>query len=1058
MLRALAAALIVSGWNPDAVRAQTEVTPSGMLNLSADVQPVKPETLVYIVQLREPPAATFRGGAAGPPPLRPNTERHLDTGSAAVQSYVQYLEQSHDRVLTDIGATSTKLYSYRYVLNGFAASLSPEQASRVAQHPEVERVWADARHEIRTNNSAIYLGLEDTNGGLRGDLDLRGEDVIIAVIDSGIAPGHPSLSDSEARIPRSCTTQWARSSWLGRWLCGRVRRNPPQVLVYGPPPGFRGICETGDGFSPSDCNNKLIGARYYVDGFLFRNELDPGEFLSPRDADGHGTHIATTAAGNAVSASIFGTRVARVSGIAPRARIAAYKACWLEPGSTRASCATSDLTRAIDDAVADGAHIINYSVGNLDAEIASPNDIALLNALEAGVLSVVAAGNDGPELATIGSPSSAPWVVTVGATTQSGTRYEEAIRILAPSDLAGAVAAREAGFTPPLREHGPIEAPLVLADDGQNVLGNNIAGSRYDACEPLINAGDLAGRIALIARGGCTFQFKIEQVEAAGAVGAIVFNNVGGPIVMNGERNSVRIPAVMIGTDDGQRLVDRLVAEGAVTARLDKGTLLEREESGNRLAAFSSRGPALGDPDFVKPDITAPGVNILAGHTPDVANGVPGELFQYQTGTSMATPVVAGIAALIREARPDWSPAMLKSALTTTARADVLLDDGATRAHLFESGAGAVRANRAVNPGLVYDADFNDFAAYLCGLVQPPFTQDLCAGYTSGRDSDARQVNLPSIGVTQLISGDRIVRRVTNVGPPATYSATVDLPSGFSATVQPSSLSLGTGQSGEYAVTFNTHGADLDLWSFGTLSWSDGSHTVTSPLALRPSTLRAEPEIRLSGQSGESTLRVDFGYSGAYFAGTHGLRAPLVIDGAVDEDTTRRFSFRFDQGVTAHFIDIPPDQLVARFALFDEFTGGDDDLDLYVFYCPGTQCVQVGQSGAYTSEEEVNLILPDAGTYAVLIHGFQTDPRGGTGTTYSLFAWSVGLADAVGNFAVQGPEQVFAGDSADLALSWDGLATDARYLGVISHGITGGINALTWVNVDTGLLQSAPAP
>jgi subtilisin family serine protease len=140
--------------------------------------------------------------------------------------------------------------------------------------------------------------------------------------------------------------------------------------------------------------------------------------LSPKDADGHGTHITTAIAGNPVSAYLFGTRVARIAGIAPRARIAVYKACWLEPGAFRATCATSDLARAIDDAVADGVDIINYSLGSLETDLTAPDDLALLNAVDAGVLTVVAAGNDGPDLNTIGSPSSAPWVLTVTASSQ----------------------------------------------------------------------------------------------------------------------------------------------------------------------------------------------------------------------------------------------------------------------------------------------------------------------------------------------------------------------------------------------------------------------------------------------------------------------------------------------------------------------------------------------------------------------------------------------------------------------------------------------------------------
>lgn len=1030
--------------------AQTSVTPSGTPELAAPVRAVKAEAAVYVVQLRQAPAASYRGGTGGYAPTRPDAQRRFDSSSSAALSYVQFLEQSHDRLLAEVGAAGSKLYSYRYALNGFAARLTPAQASRLAQHADVERVSPDGRHEIRTNNSAVFLGLEDQSGGLRADLDLRGEDVIIGVIDSGIAPNHPSLSDVEERMPRSCESQWARSSWLGRWLCYRVRRNPPTVQVYGPPSGFRGTCEEGPMFSAASCNNKLVGARFYVDGFLFTNELDANEFLSPRDADGHGTHIATTAAGNAVSAQLLGTRIGRVAGIAPRARVAVYKACWVQPGATNASCATSDLTRAIDDAVADGVDVISYSVGSLDADLTTPNDIALLNALDAGVLSVVAAGNDGPELGTIGSPSSAPWVLTVGASTQSGTRFEEAIEILAPADVAGSIPSREASFTPRLGSFGSIEARVVLVDDGQNLLANGSPGSRRDACEPLINPFDLVGRIALIARGGCTFQLKLQRAEQAGAIAAIVYNNVGAPIVMNGDRGSVGIPAVMIGTGDGQRLVDRLSAEAEVRAALAQGVLLERTDSGNRLGDFSSRGPALADPDFLKPDITAPGINILAGHTPDVANGLRGELFQYLTGTSMAVPQVAGVAALLKEAHPQWTPGMLKSALTTTADPEVVLEDGETPAHPFEIGAGHIGANRAIDPGLVYDTQFADYAVYLCGRDKPPFTPEDCAALAANGDADARQVNLPSIGITQLITGDRVTRRITNVGPSASYSAELELPSGFQASVEPSVLSLASGQSAEFAVTFQLQNPPLDLWSFGTLSWSDGERAVTSPVALRPATLRAPEELRFSGRAGSGAVPVAFGYTGAYFAGVHGLRAPLVLPGVVDEDATRRFTFRFDNGVSAHFVDIPPDQLFARFALFDEFTDGDDDLDLYLFYCPNNQCRQVGQSGAFTSEEEINLVFPEPGMYAALVHGFQTDPTAGIGANYSLFAWSVGLQDQVGNLGVTAPGSVLEGDRVDLELEWTALAPDTRYLGIVSHNTPTGIYSLTLINVDSG--------
>jgi subtilisin family serine protease len=1036
---------------PAAGQGLSPATANGPLTLAAPVRALKARRAVYLVELKRPGAASYRGEPRGYAATKPLPGRRFEPHSSAVESYAKFLETSHDQLLASIGAQANKLYSFRYALNGFAALMTAEQASELARRPEVARVWLDTERRVQTNNSAICLGLENPSGGLRAELKLRGEDVVIGVIDSGIAVDHPSLRDTEERIPRLCTTQWATGSWLGVFLCHSVRRNPPRVLVYDPPQRFSGACEAGEGFAASDCNNKLVGARYYIDGFLARNDLDPGEFASPKDADGHGTHIATIAAGNSVSAELFGTRVARVSGIAPRARIAVYKACWVKPGDTRASCATSDLARAIDDAVADGVDIINYSVGSLETDLTAPDDLALLHAYDAGVLSIVAAGNDGPSYGTIGSPSSAPWVITVAASTQTGSRYTEALRILEPANLVGLVAMTEASFTRPLLGHAATADALALVDDGQDLLSDGTQGSRRDACEPLVNASELTGHIALIERGGCEFQIKLGRVADAGAIAAVVYNTSGPPIEMRGDAGSVNIPAVMVGSADGQRLVDALAGGTAVRVELKKGTFLTQSQSGNQMAAFSSRGPALSEPDFLKPDLTAPGVDILAGHTPDVANGLKGQLFQYLSGTSMSAPEVAGVAALLKEAHPDWSPATLKSALTTSAYRSVVSDDGTTPANAFQMGAGHVNANKAIEPGLIYDTSTLEHEAYLCGLAPSAApTEDCALASAAGLSSEPRQLNLPSVGVTKLISGDSVTRRVTNIGPAASYELELEQPLGVNVIVEPTALSLSTGQSGEFTLTFERAGAPVDEWTFGHVAWSDGTHKVGSPIAVRPVTLRAPEEIAMSASQGTTQVPVAFGYSGTYQALMHGLRAALVLSGFVDDDPTRSFTFRTDAGVTAHLFTVPPEQLSARFALEDQLTDGNDDLDLYLYYCPNNACVQVGESGSFTSQEQINLVLPTPGLYALLVHGFATDQvAGGPGANYSLLAWSFGINDDVGNTALTGPQIVAEGDSTELALTWGALAPATRYLGAISHNTPLGIYALTLVGITT---------
>ncbi len=1041
--------------------ALEHAAPSTPLSLTAPARPAKGGSDIYIVQLREPAVVNYAGGRAGFAPTRPPANAKIEPTSSAVQSYAKHLEDSHDRLLASAGVGTEKLHSYRYAFNGFAAVLTADQVSRLRRDPMVSRIWVDTEQRLQTTNSAVFLGLENQSGGLRADLKLRGEGIIVAVIDSGITPGHPSLDDTKALIPQRCQSDWAEASWLGLFLCGAVRRNPPLESLFDPPDDFHGACEGGEGFEPTDCNNKLVGARFYIDGFLSRNALDPGEFVSPRDADGHGTHIATTIAGNEVTADLFGIRIGRISGIAPSARVAAYKACWLKPDEIRASCNTSDLVRAIDDAVADGADIINYSVGNLEAGLDAPDSIALLNALEAGVFSVVAAGNDGPARATIGSPAGAPWVLTVAASTQTGNRFDEAITIVEPERLAERIEMKEANFTPQLRERESLEGELGLVDDGQEFLADGLNGSIRDACEPLVDESDLDGKIALLQRGGCTFEVKLARVADAGAIAAVVYSDAGDPIVMRGTPGSVDIPAVMISTADGQTLVDELVAETVIRVELAKGVFLTRSDSGKVLGDFSSRGPSIADPDFLKPDITAPGVEIFAGHSPQVANGLKGELYQYLSGTSMSAPETAGVAALLKEANPDWTPAQLKSALTTSAQGGVRTEDGVTPAGPFDTGAGHIDPNRAIDPGLVFDSTFLEHAAYLCGYEPSPYPEADCAILAAaGYSMNARDVNVASIGVGHLVSGDVVTRRVTNVGPPATYTSVVQEPLGLDVTVTPTSLSLDTGQTGEFSVSFQRQNAPLDAWSFGRITWSDDTRDVVNAVAVRPVSLRAPRELSFRSSSGGTTIPVAFGYTGAYQAQVHGLRAALVdfcrdqndvsIPCAINDDPTNTFSFRMDNGVNVHLVDVPPDQLYARFSLFDQYTDGNDDLDLYVFYCPDNQCSQIAQSATFTSEEQIDLLSPEPGVYAVLVHGFETDEiMGGAGAQYTLFAWSFGLNDVVGNASVIFPTTVTDGDRGGLDVAWGPLIPATRYLGGISHHTPSGLYGLTLLRIDS---------
>ena len=1012
-------------------------------------------TKVYIVQLRAPAAAEHHASLAKPyaaatmssgaPPPR------FDKNSASIQAYMAKLDNEQQRVLSMAGSDAHKIYSYKYGLNGFAARMRVTEAEKLADLDEVLNVWEDEVRPLATRHSAGFLGLFDGVSGLRTAHALDGDGIIIGVIDSGIAPDHPALQDTRAADrPSACRTSWGETTFLGKWLCRRYDKRP-DVLDFEAAENWNGECEVGERFDASNCNNKIIGARWFIDGAESTGPIDSNEIRSPRDADGHGTHTATTAAGNSTSASIFGTLIGDVEGMAPKARIAVYKACWLRPFQTRASCNTSDLARAIDAAVADGVDIINYSIGNSMREITAPDDIALMAATKAGVVAVVAAGNEGPNLATIGSPAGAPWVITTAASSRNGDSSVEAFQVSAPPSIAGKYASKEALFSPALSDRDPIEGTLVLVDDGDDTLPSGSPGISSDGCQALINDSDVSGNIALMQRSGCLFTDMVKNAEDAGAIAVLVYNIAGDPIVMFGENGLVDIPALMIGQADANLILAEMDADNVVTVVLEKSFLLTTTDNGNIMASFSARGPGP-VADILKPDVTAPGVNIIAGFTPEPANATPGENFAYLSGTSMSTPHVAGVAALLRQAHPDWSPAAIRSALITSARQDLLLPDSIAAANPFDYGGGHIVPNDALQPGLVYDVSDDEYDAFACGVASPAVSPAHCADLAvAGHSFFARDLNQPAISISRLASQETVTRRVTNVSDEAeSYTIEIAAPPGISVNVAPPTISLGPGDSTNFDVTLTYESGPMDLWRFGSITWIGDDHDVRSALAVKPASISAPGEITSFGGTGSETFSVEFGYNGSYNPGVHGLNLPLIQSRFVDNDPSKTFTRRTSSGVTEHVLIVPQDQLFLRFSLFDALTDGDDDLDMYVYYCglDGSACNRIGESGEPTSEEQFDLYRPAPGIYGVYVHGFETDEvSGGPGANYQLLAWSIGIVDDKGNMSASGPAFVSAGTTADVTINWSGLISNTIYLGGISHITPQGLSGLTIVTI-----------
>ena len=948
---------------------------------------------VYIVQMADAPAVAYDGKIKGYQATKPGKGQKINPNSAQVKKYVSYLTSTHDKALSAIGAGG-KIYSYSYALNGFAAVLNPAQVEALRARSDVVQVWQDEIRHPTTDSTPDYLGLTGPDGVWADEG--KGEDIIVGIIDTGIWPEHPSFSDQKDFSAATGSSG---------------KRN----LAYGPPPaGWNGSCQSGEQWSQDNCNNKVIGARYYPGGFSAHGNsgLLISEFLSPRDSNGHGSHTAGTAAGNKGPQNTINSLP--VSGMAPRARIAVYKVCW-DPRVGDSGCASSDSAAAIDRAIADGVDVINFSIGGSSTVFTSPDDIMFLFAADAGVFVATSNGNAGPGAGTVGTPSGVPWITAVGAT-QDDKVF--ALNLRVSGDLTNSYFALE----------GAGDVPFI-----SDVTGNMVPADPIDGCTALNNS--IAGGIALIKRGVCAFTIKYNNAAAAGASAIIVYNDGTAadrmdPIVMSAPGTS--IPGAMIGFVDGDLIETTVSGGGSVSGLIGPSTQISQD---NRVAGFSSRGPNRGAPDVIKPDVAAPGVNIIAagGPTPYISI----------SGTSMASPHVAGIFALLKKAHPDWSPAMAKSALMTSARQNLKKTLGDVAADPFDIGAGAIVPAGAFAPGLVYDAGFYDYLAFTCDNNVQLITDGDCAYLASlGFPTDGSDLNLASIGVADLLGAQTVTRTVTSVSPDGTeFTASVDAPPGIDVVVDPSVFTLDNGESTTFTVEFTVNGAPGGEWAFGALTWNNdsGQSAARSPIAVKPVLFTATPEVDASGTDGSVGIDVLFGYTGGYSAVLSGLLESGFVSNSISS------------GFQAYCIDLPA-HTHFRFATFDADTApAGADLDLRLFYaddgCAGTNpLVSLGSSGGATSEEVVDVANPPAGGY-VFVVDYYASSTGRIG--YKAWIQPV-LSQEEGNATVvAAPDSAVANTSGTLTVDYADLDGDTRYLGVVQHEDGSGEIARTIISIDT---------
>jgi subtilisin family serine protease len=995
----LASAIVVG----TATGATAAPVPSGALPGPTSFDPGQ-----YVVTLSDSAVATYGGGVSGFEATAPDAGDQLNARKAPARDYSGYLADKQKEVASSVGAEID--YSYTMALNGFSADLTAAQAAKLASTKGVVAITRDELKHVTATPSTAFLGLEGDDGvwAAVGGADEAGAGVVVGVLDTGIAPENPAFAGDP----------------LGTSAGSEPYLSGGDTISYVKNDGgtFTGTCQTGEQFTIDDCSTKIVGARYFLEGFgadsIGNASTGTGEFASPRDGDGHGSHTTSTAAGNfGTDADVLGRDFGAISGVAPAAKVATYKVCWSgrrAGETTDDGCTTTDMLAAINQAVIDGVDVLNFSIGGGAAESTnSATDIAFRGAAAAGIFVAASAGNSGPGASTLDNAS--PWITTVAASTVPS--YYGTVTLGDGQAFVGAT----------ITVTEPVTGRLV---NSTAVAVPGAAGAQANLCAPgSLDATLLPAEPTIIVcdRGVVDRTAKSAEVARVGGIGMVLTNVTPSSI----DPDAHAIPAVHVDARFRAPIVAYAATEGA-TVTLTNGNQTTYVPPTPELAGFSSHGPVLADgSDILKPDIAAPGVAILAAG-PNQEGGTP--TFEFLSGTSMSSPHIAGLAALYLGERPTATPAEIKSAMMTTAY-NTVDSDGNEITDPFAQGAGHVDPTRFFEPGLLYLNGQDDWRAYLQAI-----------GYDEGvTPVDPSNLNLASIGIGTLTAPEVVTRTVTSTQA-GTFTASISGLTGISAVVEPSVLTFGAaGESKSYTVTISRTDAPLDTFATGALTWTSGHTTARSPIAVKPATILAPGDAEGAGVAGSVDISVTPGGSGEIPLATPGLSSGTLLpdptgaapgrSGAGPKDTVVTYDTSVPEG--------------AEFARIDLDSVDDTaDLDLVVYQLDAAGDPVAGWASATgAADERVDLVAPEAGDYRVEVTVYAANPS----TAWDATVTSVlpeGSPLSLTPPVLQGQQGV----PATFTAAWAGLAPNMTYLSLVRYGET---NAFTVLQVETG---EAPAP
>ncbi|XP_043712706.1 CO(2)-response secreted protease-like isoform X1 [Telopea speciosissima] len=693
------------------------------------------------------------------------------------------------------------LHSYTHGFSGFTARLTAEEAQRIAEKPGVVSVFVDPILKLHTTRSWDFLHYQtdlETDSTPDSDSVTNGSnssDTIIGLLDTGIWPESKSFQDKDmGPIP----TRW------------------------------KGTCMEAEDFKASNCNRKLIGARHYDDS------------QSPRDSNGHGTHTASTAAGSSVAnASYYGLAEGTAKGGSTGSRIAVYRVC------SSYGCSGSSILAGFDDSIRDGVDVLSLSLGTssfLRPDLSTdPLAIGAFHAVEKGIIVVCSGGNEGPDLSTV--VNVAPWILTVAATTIDRDFESDCV-------LGNKKVFKGEGINFSTLQKSPTY-PLIY---GLSAKSKSSSKDEARSCDPYaLDGAKIKGKIVLCDQtdGSYSKREKSDGVKSLGGLGIVVVDDIERSVALT----TGSFPMTAISSKDFAGILSYIKSTRNPVATILPTVSVTKYKPAPIVAYFSSRGPSPIQ-NILKPDIAAPGVNILAAwietnDTSEAPKGQKPSKYNLISGTSMACPHVSGIAATIKSNNPTWGPSAIKSAIMTTAsqtnneKAPITTDSGLVGTP-YDFGAGEMIPSGALQPGLLYETDTEDYLLFLCNYGYKLSTiKNIASVIPDGFDCPAdsstdliSNLNYPSIAISKLGQKEskKVSRRVTNVGPDevTTYVASIVAPSGLDVKVVPDKLQFMKGNKKlSYQMIFSlASSSPLKVDAFGSITWTNGKYKVRSPFVV----------------------------------------------------------------------------------------------------------------------------------------------------------------------------------------------------------------------------------